>query len=74
MERYTAFTKRFIGRRMFRVWHEPWNQAPVGLSVTDASLLAETGDWSRTARYTAAHYSPGVDVWMGRPLRLTPRS
>ena len=69
MERYTAFTRRFFGSRMFRVWHEPWQQAPVDLTMSDDSLLAETGEWWPTARFVGANYSPGVDVWMGRPLR-----
>jgi uncharacterized protein YqjF (DUF2071 family) len=70
MERYTAFTRRFFGSRMFRVWHKPWQQTPLELSVTDDSLLGATGDWSRTAQYLGANYSPGVEVWMGRPLRV----
>ena len=70
MERYTAFTKRFFGSRMFRVCHEPWHYQPLDLSIEDDSLLAHTGPWWRTARYVGASYSPGVDVWMGRPLRV----
>lgn len=70
MERYTAFTRRFFGARMFRVWHEPWVQAPLDLEVTEDTLLAGSGDWWRTAQYAGANYSPGVDVWMGRPLRV----
>jgi len=70
MERYTAFTHRFIIRRMFRVWHEPWKHIPLDLKVTDDNLLLQTGEWSRTAQYAGGSYSPGVDVWMGRPLRL----
>jgi uncharacterized protein YqjF (DUF2071 family) len=71
MERYTAFTNRFIGQRMFRVWHEPWKHAALDLSVADHSLLRHTGDWAQTAQYFGASYSPGVDVWMGPPLRVT---
>ncbi len=70
MERYTAFTRRFFGARMFRVWHEPWPQVPLDVTVTDERLLHTTGEWWRTARYAGANYSPGVDVWMGRPLRV----
>jgi uncharacterized protein YqjF (DUF2071 family) len=70
MERYTAFTRRFFGSRMFRVWHEPWQQMPLDLSIVNDSLLATTGEWFRSARFLAANYSPGVDVWMGRPLRV----
>lgn len=70
MERYTAFTRRFFGARMFRVWHEPWPQVPLKVDVTNDSLLAQTGDWWLTAHYVGANYSSGVDVWMGRPLRV----
>ena len=70
MERYTAFTRRFFGARLFRVWHEPWPQTAVDIAVSDDSLLATTGEWWRDARHVSANYSPGVDVWMGRPLRV----
>ena len=73
LERYTAFTRRFRGSRMFRVWHPPWAHAPVNLHVHDDGLLAATGAWWQTAQYVGANYSPGVDVWMGRPLRLRVR-
>jgi uncharacterized protein YqjF (DUF2071 family) len=71
MERYTAFTCGFISRRMFRVWHEPWKHMPLDLKVTDDKLLLQTGEWSRTAQYAGGSYSPGVDVWIGRPFRLS---
>ena len=70
MERYTAFTRRFFGSRMFRVWHERWPQTPADVAVTDDTLLASTSPWWQTAQYVGANYSPGVDVWMGRPLRV----
>ena len=50
--------------------HEPWKLAPLDLKVLDHGLLAQTGSWFRSAQYVDASYSPGVDVWMGRPLRL----
>jgi uncharacterized protein YqjF (DUF2071 family) len=71
MERYTAFTHPGQGsRRLFRVWHEPWPQTPVDIETTTTDLLAATGAWWKTAEYTGANYSPGVDVWMGRPHRI----
>lgn len=70
MERYTAYTRRFFGSRMFRVWHPPWTYASIDLHVHDDTLLRSTGEWWRNAQYAGASYSPGVDVWMGRPLRL----
>ena len=71
MERYTAFTQPGHRRpKLFRVWHEPWPQSPVEVEVTASDLLLETGDWWRKAQYIGANYSPGVEVWMGRPHRL----
>lgn len=71
MERYTAFTQPGRGsRRLFRVWHEPWPQTPVDIETTATDLLATSGAWWKTAEYIGANYSPGVDVWMGRPHRI----
>lgn len=70
MERYTAFTRRGGVDRLFRVWHEPWPQIPIDISVLDESLVASTGPWFRAARRIGANYSPGLKrVWMGRPRR-----
>ncbi|HZE98601.1 MAG TPA: DUF2071 domain-containing protein [Planctomycetota bacterium] len=73
LERYTAFTERRGLERLFRVWHHPWPQVPVDVTVRDDSLLAATGPWFRGARLAGANYSPGFkEVWMGRPRRRTP--
>jgi uncharacterized protein len=70
LERYTAFTCLHRRRRLFRVWHEPWHQTSIEVEVTADDLLASTGRWWRGAEYVGANYSPGVDVWMGRPHRI----
>ena len=70
LERYTAFTERGKRRRVFRIWHEPWPQAPADFEVGENSLIASTGAWWNTAEFVGANYSPGVDVWMGRPHRI----
>jgi uncharacterized protein YqjF (DUF2071 family) len=71
MERYTAFTQPGRRRRqLFRVWHEPWPQTPVDIEVTASDLIAVTGEWCKTSEYIGANYSPGVEVWMGRPHRV----
>jgi uncharacterized protein YqjF (DUF2071 family) len=70
LERYTAFTCQRKRRRLFRVWHEPWTQTPIEIEVTKDDLLASTGNWWRSAEYVGANYSPGVEVWMGRPHRI----
>ena len=71
LERYTAFTCHRKRRRLFRVWHEPWRQTPIDLEIVADDLLASTGPWWETARYIGGNYSPGVEVWMGRPHRVT---
>jgi uncharacterized protein YqjF (DUF2071 family) len=70
LEHYTAFTRRGKRRRLFRVWHEPWPQEPLEMDVTSDDLLASTGAWWKPAEYIGANYSPGVEVWMGRPHRI----
>ena len=70
LERYTAFTCHGKRRRLFRVWHEPWQQMPIDIDVSANDLLASTGLWWKTAQYIGANYSPGVEVWMGRPHRI----
>jgi uncharacterized protein YqjF (DUF2071 family) len=71
LERYTAFTRQRRRRRLFRVWHEPWQHAPLEIEVTADNLLVSTGVWWRSAECVGANYSPGVEVWMGRPHRVT---
>ena len=71
MERYTAFNAAGPCRRLFRVWHPPWPQIPVTVTVTDATLLTERWPWFQEARLLGGNYSPGFEaVWMGRPHRL----
>ena len=70
LERYTAFTHHGKRARFFRVWHLPWEQAPAEIEVTAGTLLAGTGVWWKTAQYIGANYSPGAEVWMGRPHRI----
>jgi uncharacterized protein YqjF (DUF2071 family) len=70
LERYTAFTCYGKRRRFFRVWHEPWSQAPLEMAVTADDFLGSTGAWWKSAEYIGANYSPGVEVWMGRPHRV----
>jgi uncharacterized protein YqjF (DUF2071 family) len=74
LERYTAFTAQGRRRRLFRVWHEPWRQAPIEIEVTADELIASTGSWWESASCVGANYSPGVEVWMGRPHRIRPHT
>jgi uncharacterized protein YqjF (DUF2071 family) len=70
LERYTAFTKRRKRARYFRVWHLPWEQAPAEIEVSADTLIAGTGRWWKNAECVGANYSPGAEVWMGRPHRI----
>lgn len=71
LERYTAFTKWRKQTRLFRIWHEPWLQTQVNVTITDDSALKASGTWYQAARLVGANYSPGaVKVWMGRPHRV----
>lgn len=70
LERYTAFTQYRNTSRFFRVWHRAWPQTPADIQVIDNTLIASTGAWWETAEFVGANYSPGVEVWMGRPHRL----
>jgi uncharacterized protein YqjF (DUF2071 family) len=70
LERYTAFTQHRNRARLFRVWHSPWPQAQAQIEVSDATLIASTGEWWRSAECIGANYSPGAEVWMGRPHRI----
>lgn len=71
LERYTAFTCHGKRRRLFHVWHEPWQQTPIDIEVSADDLLDSTGAWWKSAEYIGANYSPGVEVWMGRPHLLS---
>jgi len=71
IERYTAFTQRNSRRRHFRIWHPPWPQASLDVSMLDESLLAARWPMFRDAVVIGANYSPGIrDVWMGRPHKI----
>jgi uncharacterized protein YqjF (DUF2071 family) len=70
LERYTAFTRHRKRDRFFHVWHSPWPQAPAEMELNEDSLVATTGRWWQSAHHVSANYSPGVEVWMGRPHRI----
>jgi uncharacterized protein YqjF (DUF2071 family) len=70
VERYTAFTEHRECARFFRVWHAPWLHATAEIEVTASTLIAGTGAWWKTAEFIGANYSPGAEVWMGRPHRI----
>jgi uncharacterized protein YqjF (DUF2071 family) len=73
LERYTAFTSHKTSRRFFRIWHKPWEQQAIQISVHHRSLLETVWPWFAEAKLAGANYSPGAcDVWMGRPHGVEP--
>jgi uncharacterized protein YqjF (DUF2071 family) len=68
MERYTAFNSAGGRKKFFRVWHPPWPQFAVNVSVPEKSLLTSSWPWFADARLVSCNFSPGLrGVWMGRP-------
>lgn len=73
MERYAAFNAAGGRKRFFRVWHPPWSQARVEVTIEDLALLKESWPFFKSARLVGANYSPGLrNVWMGRPQLVPP--
>lgn len=71
LERYTAFTAHKLKRRFFRIWHRPWEQQAIQVSVLDTRLLEKVWPWFADATFAWANFSRGArDVWMGRPHRV----
>lgn len=71
LERYTAFTAHKTKRRFFHIWHQPWKQQAIQVSVSDDRLLRQACPWFSKATLVSANYSPGAnDVWMGRPHQI----
>jgi uncharacterized protein YqjF (DUF2071 family) len=71
MERYTAFALRGGKPVVFRIWHEPWPQCAIEVTIQDDGLLAQSGDWLQRAHFAGASYSVGCsEVWMGKVQRL----
>lgn len=71
IERYTAFTSHGPKRRFFRIWHTPWMQQDIDVSIADSRLVAAKWPLFTQARLAGGNYSPGANgVWMGRPHRI----
>src|SRR5262245_54548570 len=71
MERYTAFALPGGKPVVFRIWHEPWPQCAIEVTVQDDGLLAQSGNWLQHAHFAGAYYSVGCsEVWMGKVRRI----
>jgi len=68
LERYAAFNSAGGRKRFFRVWHPPWLQTPVAVTIEDLALHEKSWPFFKSARLVGGHFSPGLKgVWMGRP-------
>jgi len=73
IERYAAFTRHGERRRLFRIWHEPWQVVRAEADFGEDSLLRGLFPWWQEARFAGANYSPGCfNIWMGRPRKARP--
>jgi uncharacterized protein YqjF (DUF2071 family) len=64
--RWILFSVHGGRRRFARAWHEPWVLHHATASVCDDELLAAAG-LPQPNDEPIVHYSPGVDVRIGRP-------
>jgi uncharacterized protein len=71
MERYTAFNCAHGRKKFFHIWHPPWLQSPIEITIQNDSLITLTWPWFKDAQLLGANFSPGlVGVWMGWPQRM----
>lgn len=66
--RWILFSAAGSRRRFARAWHEPWPLHRVEVRAADDDLIVAAG-LPRPEGPPLAHYSPGVDVEIGRPER-----
>jgi uncharacterized protein YqjF (DUF2071 family) len=66
--RWALFSVVGFRRRFVRAWHEPWPLRRARLVELDDGLVA-AARLPQPAGEPLVHYSPGVDVRIGRPER-----
>jgi uncharacterized protein YqjF (DUF2071 family) len=66
--RWVLFSVAGSRRRFARAWHQPWPLHRAHVVDLDDNLVAAAG-FPRPAGEPLVHYSPGVDVRIGRPER-----
>lgn len=71
MEQYSGFFARRNRGYVFRVWHPPWEQAPVKAQFNNTSLVTNLFPWFGTATFAGAHLTEPIDeVWLSRAYHL----
>jgi uncharacterized protein YqjF (DUF2071 family) len=69
--RWVLFSVTGSRHRFAQAWHEPWPLRRARLVDLDDNLVAAAG-FPQPAGEPLVHYSPGVDVRIGRPERYGP--
>ncbi|WP_322779414.1 DUF2071 domain-containing protein [Frankia sp. Cas4] len=69
--RWILFSAAGTRRRFARAWHEPWPMHRAKAVALDDRLVAAAG-LPQPRDEPLVHYSPGVDVRIGRPERYRP--
>lgn len=68
LHRFTVFTEHRRVHRLFRLWHQPWQQQAIDVALEEQSLVAAQAPWFGSAQYAGAHLAPLVrDVTISRP-------
>ncbi len=71
--RWLLFSAAGPRRRVARAWHRPWPLYRARALAVDDQLIAAAG-LPQPAGEPLVHYSPGVDVRIGRPERWACRA
>jgi uncharacterized protein YqjF (DUF2071 family) len=67
--RWVLFSAAGQRKRFARAWHTPWPLFRAESIVVDDLLITMAGLPPRQGQQPVVHYSPGVDVRIGRPER-----
>lgn len=67
--RWVLFSSAGSRTRFARAWHRPWPLHRAEPIAVDDLLITMAGLPSRQGQQPIVHFSPGVDVRIGRPER-----
>ena len=71
LEQYTGFFNRNGESHGFRIWHPPWMQTPLEVTVEHDSLITSKFPWFEQATLAGANFASGFrKVWLGRAHSL----
>jgi uncharacterized protein YqjF (DUF2071 family) len=72
--RWVLFSAAGQRRRFARAWHTPWPLHRAEPIAVDDLLVTMAGLPSRKGQQPIVHFSPGVDVRIGRPEQYSSRA